>query len=110
MISPPGIWDGVLRRLATELPIHTLAAWLEPLSAEADGEGIRLLCPSSFHRDRVRDRFLPLITHGAAQEAGHPLPITLVLAEQHPRTAAKRPAIGGGRYRLSRRWCHQPIG
>jgi chromosomal replication initiator protein len=92
MISPPGIWDGVLRRLAGELPIHTLAAWLEPLVAEADGEGIRLVCPSSFHRDRVRDRFLPLITQGAAQEAGRPLPITLVLAERHPRTAAGRGA------------------
>jgi chromosomal replication initiator protein len=88
MISPPGIWDGVLRRLAIELPAYTMAAWLEPLAVEDDGEGIRLLCPSSFHRERVRDRFLPLITRGASEEAGRPFPISLGLAERGPRPAA----------------------
>lgn len=90
MISPPGIWDGVLRRLAVELPAYTMAAWLEPLAVEAEGEGIRLLCPSSFHRERVRDRFLSLITRGASEEAGRPFPISLGLAERGSRPAARR--------------------
>jgi len=80
MISPPGIWDGVVRRLGTELPIYTLAAWIEPLSVAPDGHGIRLECPSALHRDRVRDRLLPLIERCVAAEAGLPVPVTLSIS------------------------------
>ena len=58
MIRPPEFWDGVLRRLGSELPAFTLEAWLRPLVAESCGEGVRLLCPTPFHRERIRDRFL----------------------------------------------------
>ena len=53
MIEPPVLWDGVLRRLRVELPAFAVEAWADPLVAEADPQGIRLLCPSPFHRDRV---------------------------------------------------------
>jgi chromosomal replication initiator protein len=72
---PPKVWDGVLGRLEGELPPFAVEAWLRPLTpvsataatsdGTADGNAadgrapsLRLLCPSSFHRDRVRDHFL----------------------------------------------------
>jgi chromosomal replication initiator protein len=87
MISPPGIWAGVLRRLEAKLPSYALQAWVHPLTAEGDGEGIRLLCPSPFHRDRVRDRFLELIHHAAAEEAGRPVGFALAVSERRSRPA-----------------------
>jgi chromosomal replication initiator protein len=81
MISPPGIWAGVLRRLEAKLPSYALQAWVQPLTAESDGEGIRLVCPSPFHRDRIRDRFLPLIHSAAAEEAGRPVGFALAVSE-----------------------------
>jgi chromosomal replication initiator protein len=87
MISPPGIWAGVLRRLEAKLPSYALQAWVQPLTAEGDGEGIRLLCPSPFHRDRIRDRFLALIHHAAAEEAGRPVGFALAVSERRPRAA-----------------------
>ncbi len=59
MSCPPQLWDGVLRRLEANVPEFTLDAWVRPLVAEPNGEGLRLLCPSPFHRERIRDRFLP---------------------------------------------------
>ncbi len=85
MISPPEIWAGVLRRLEAQLPLYALQAWVQPLTAEGDGEGIRLLCPSRFHRDRVRDRFLPLIHRAAAEEAGRPVGFALAVSERRSR-------------------------
>ena len=61
MICPPEFWDGVLRRLGTELPAFTLEAWVWPLVAETSGEGIRLLCPTPFHRERIRERLRVLL-------------------------------------------------
>jgi chromosomal replication initiator protein len=96
MISPPGIWAGVLRRLEAELPAYAHEAWVQPLSVEGNGEGLRLLCPSPFHRDRIRDRFLALIHRAAAEEAGRPVGIALEVARrQAPETAAAAPPPPG---------------
>ena len=77
MSCPPQLWDGVLRRLGAELPAFALEAWLRPLVAEPDERGIRLLCPSAFHRDRVRERFMGGIARAAEAEAGHSVRIEL---------------------------------
>ncbi len=55
----------------------TLDAWLRPLDARVDAEGssVRLFCPSAFHRDRVRERFLPLIERQLAAELGEPVSV-----------------------------------
>ena len=78
-MCPPEFWDGVLRRLGTELPAFTLEAWVRPLVAETSGEGIRLLCPTPFHRERIRERFLGRIARCAEQESGHPVALELAL-------------------------------
>jgi len=84
MVSPPEIWAGVLSRLETALPGYTFAAWVQTLTVESDGDGIRLVCPSPFHRDRVRERFLALIAQCANDEAGRPVAVTLAVGGRRP--------------------------
>src|SRR5215510_151292 len=91
--SPPlRLWDGVLRRLGAEMPPFALDAWIGPLQArsctpEESGSDARLTlgCPTAFHRDRVRERFLSEIERCAAQEAGCPVAVDLVVAPPSPR-------------------------
>jgi len=81
MISPHELWDGVLRRLHGDVPVFALAAWLRPLALEVEGDGVRLLCPTPFHLERVRMRFLAPITRALALEAGRPLCVSLTVAD-----------------------------
>jgi chromosomal replication initiator protein len=80
MIEPPVLWDGVLRRLRAELPAFAVEAWADPLVAEADPQGIRLLCPSPFHRDRVA-RYLDPIRRCVEAQAGRPVGVVLAVRE-----------------------------
>ena len=73
-------WDGVVRRLQAETPPFVVEAWVRPLIAEANGEQLRLLCPSALHRDRIRERFLDRIRKLIAAEAGRPVEIELEVA------------------------------
>jgi chromosomal replication initiator protein len=88
MSSPTKLWDGVVCRLGAELPAFALEAWLRPLVAELRGDALRLACPTAFHRDRVRERFLPAIRRAASAEAGAELDVELVLAQESPRRRA----------------------
>jgi chromosomal replication initiator protein len=74
------IWDGVLRRLSSELAPLVLDAWIGPLVAEVAGDGLRLVCPSAFHRERIRERHLPRIAEHVATLCGRALPIALEVA------------------------------
>jgi chromosomal replication initiator protein len=47
-----------------------LDAWLRPLGARVVEGRLQLLCPTAFHRDRVRERFLPLIERHLAACGG----------------------------------------
>ncbi len=79
MASTPRVWDGVLHRLGAELPAFTLKAWVLPLSLEIDREGARLLCPTAFHRERVRECYLDAIQHHLDDVAGRHLPLELLV-------------------------------
>ena len=70
MKPPPLTWDGVLRRLRSELPDYALSAWIHPLHVEAKDASLTLRAPSSLHRERVRRSFLTQIRACAAAEAG----------------------------------------
>lgn len=86
---PPEVWNGVLRRLAAELPARAYEAWLRPLVVSPSGPGLELHCPSAFHRDRVRDRYLSRISEAAAAETGGPVAVKLALSAG-PRSVASR--------------------
>lgn len=70
MTFTPEVWDGVLRRLQSEIPSFSFEAWLAPLEARSEGRDLLLLCPSSFHRERIRDHYLPHIDACLRQEMG----------------------------------------
>jgi chromosomal replication initiator protein len=82
--SPPELWEGVLRRLGAETPPHALEAWLHPLAARVEGDRLRLDCPSPFHRDRVRDRWLPAIVRHLEALCGSPMEVELVVSTATP--------------------------
>jgi chromosomal replication initiator protein len=69
------------------MPPFALEAWIGPLvprgsTPTAGGPDARLTlgCPTAFHRDRVRERFLSEIERCAALEAGMPVAVDLVVA------------------------------
>jgi chromosomal replication initiator protein len=84
-MTSPQIWDGVLRRLGAEIPSFALEAWVRPIVARVDERGLHLLCPSTFHRERLRERFLKPIHACACAEAGREIEVRLrVAAEVSP--------------------------
>ena len=55
-------WTHCLNCLEQELPAQQFKTWILPLRAEelsaGDGTGLRLVAPSNFHRQWLRDRYL----------------------------------------------------
>ncbi len=88
MACPPQVWDGVLRRLAHELSPLALEAWITPIHAEVHGMVLRLSCPTAFHRERVRERFLTRIEELASEAAGAAVQVSFEIATAAPRTAS----------------------
>ncbi len=72
-------WDGVLRRLGQDIPAFALDAWVACLGVEERSDGLLLRCPTPFHRDRVRDRYLKAIQLRANEAAAKPVKLELVL-------------------------------
>ena len=62
----------------------TLDAWIGPLVADSDDERLILACPTSFHCERVRERFLAAIERCAREEAGAPVTVELVVRPPLP--------------------------
>src|SRR4029453_7030340 len=77
MNHPPSIWDGVLRRLQSELPAFAFDAWIAPLQAQTGAPGLALLAPSAFPRARVAARHLEAIRRHAVEVAGASIPVSL---------------------------------
>ena len=71
------VWNGVLSRLRADLPALALEAWILPLAAEHGDAGLRLACPTAFHLERVRERFLGQIERHAEALCGARVPVTL---------------------------------
>ena len=87
--SPQQLWDGVLRRLGAEIGSHTLEAWVRPLEPRVEAGRLRLMCPSAFHRERVRVRLLPLIARHIEAERGAPFDVELVVSPPAPGAVAR---------------------
>jgi chromosomal replication initiator protein len=77
-------WDGVLRRLGQDISVFTLDAWIACLGVEERPDGLLLRCPTPFHRDRVRDRYLQAIQFRADEAAGKPMKLELALGAGRP--------------------------
>jgi chromosomal replication initiator protein len=92
MPHPPPIWDGVLRRLQSELPAFVLDAWIRPLQARSGSRRLELLAPSAFHRDRVATRYLAAIERQVEAEAGEALPVVLSVGRSEHAADAEAPS------------------
>jgi chromosomal replication initiator protein len=93
--APQQLWDGVLRRLGAEISSHALDAWVRPLEPRIEGERLRLVCPSAFHRERVRVRLLPLIARHLAAERGQPVDLELVVSPSGDAAAGRAASPAG---------------
>jgi chromosomal replication initiator protein len=65
-----------------------LDAWLRPLDARVVDGRLQLVCPTAFHRDRVRERFLPLIERQLAA-CGAQAEVDLVVLAQTSGAASR---------------------
>ena len=81
MTFAPEVWDGVLCRLESELPDFTYEAWVAPLVAKPHERGLLLLCPNSFHRERVRKHLLGNIHRCLRDLAGRSIEVELGVSE-----------------------------
>jgi len=83
MTLPPEVWASVVRQLAKELPAFAVQAWLDPIvpSPDRDSSSLRLLCPSPFHRDRVRKHYLRAITRCLGEQLGSQPDVHLELSD-----------------------------
>ncbi len=92
MTFPPEVWDGVLRRLKSELAPVSFEMWIPQIAARLDGDCLELHCPTRFHADRVRDFFLNQISQCVRAEFGETLTLRVAVtdeAEPTPEPAAK---------------------
>ncbi|MCH2169435.1 chromosomal replication initiator protein DnaA [Myxococcota bacterium] len=79
MPQPPSVWDAVLRRLEPDVPAFARKAWLESTRLELGSDGATLVCPSSFHRDRVRERYAKVLKSRLGEELGTEVSLNLVV-------------------------------
>jgi chromosomal replication initiator protein len=77
MNHPPPLWSGVLGRLQSELSEFSLEAWIRPLVIREEGDQLRLLAPSPFHKKRVETRLLARIRELAADQACRPVDVAV---------------------------------
>lgn len=88
MTSSPKVWGDALRLLQEEIPDFAFEAWIAPLAVKLSATRVVLGCPSSFHRERVRNHFSAAIERcwmqtWASQSA----------ASEHGEAARPAPAI-----------------
>ena len=73
MTFSPKVWGDALRRLQDEIPDFAFDAWTAPLTVKVADGHLLLGCPSSFHRDRVRNHYADVIRdcwHAARSNSG----------------------------------------
>jgi len=92
MDSPPPLWCEVLRQLQSELSAFALEAWIHPLVVREEGDQLRLLAPSPFHKKRVESCFLTRIRDIAAGQTSRPVSVAVELLSQEPKPARDRHA------------------
>jgi chromosomal replication initiator protein len=81
------VWNGVLRRLGTEMPSISLDAWIRPLTVREEPDRLVLLAPTPFHRDRVRSRFAAQLASLACEVGSRPVEVSIELAPECPAAA-----------------------
>ena len=105
MPHPLEAWQRAVAAMADELPPMAFAAWIEPLTAEGEGGGLRVLCPSAFHCERVRERYLERLQQLLSEHGGASLRVVLA-ATPKQRSPHAPPPPGGPPRRTAARGAH----
>jgi chromosomal replication initiator protein len=98
MAFTPEVWDGVVRRLRLELPPFICDAFISNLTVESRDDGLVILCPTAFHRDRVRDHYRSTIANCLSAEMGRVTGFEIAVGSQAASTQAaalnRAPEVG----------------
>jgi chromosomal replication initiator protein len=81
MSGVPLFWQRCLDAFREELTPQQFNTWIRPLALESAAGGYRLLAHNRFVLQWVKERFLDRITELANEAHGHPVAITLAVAD-----------------------------
>ena len=81
MSGGPLFWQRCLDAFREELTPQQFNTWIRPLALESAAGGYRLLAHNRFVLQWVKERFLDRITELANEAHGHPVTITLAVAD-----------------------------
>ena len=81
MSGGPPFWQRCLDAFREELTPQQFNTWIRPLALENATGGYRLLAHNRFVLQWVKERFLTRITELATEAHGHPVAITLAVAD-----------------------------
>jgi chromosomal replication initiator protein len=81
MSGGPLFWQRCLDAFRKELTPQQFNTWIRPLALESAAGGYRLLAHNRFVLQWVKERFLVRIAELAAEAHGHPVSITLAVAD-----------------------------
>lgn len=86
------LWRRCLEHLESEFKAEDLHAWLMPLQAREDGQGVRLFAPNDYIVDTVRSDYLPRIGEVLGHLAGHPLEVSIEVGSAAERAGTRAAA------------------
>ncbi|HEX7340988.1 MAG TPA: chromosomal replication initiator protein DnaA [Rhodanobacteraceae bacterium] len=89
------LWRRCLEHLEGECPAEDVHAWLMPLQAREDAQGVRLFAPNDYILDTVRHDYLARIQQVLEHLAGRALTIGIEVGSAHERTPVAAPATRG---------------
>jgi chromosomal replication initiator protein len=103
-----------MRQLQSELSEFALEAWIRPLVIREDGDQLRLLAPSPFHKKRVETCFLARIRDVAVAQTHRPVNVAVEVLSQEgdPRRRqrrTRRAAVARPREAQPASWPRQPV-
>lgn len=77
------LWRRCLEHLEGECSAEDMHAWLMPLQAREEADGLKLYAPNNYILDTVREDHLPRITSMIEHLAGHAMRVGLVVGSAH---------------------------
>jgi chromosomal replication initiator protein len=92
MSGGPLFWQRCLDAFREELTPQQFNTWIRPLALESTAGGYRLLAQNRFVLQWVKERFLVRIAELAAEAEGHPVTISLAVAEAAAAENLRAPA------------------
>ncbi len=87
-------WFEVKAIIKERIPAPTFRMWIEPLEIQSfEDDSISLLCPNNFSKNRVNDKFLPMIEDEVSKITGKGLNIDLIVSGNNKKASATNKKI-----------------